>query len=161
MTPLVYWLLNSIPYVLQLVVGVVGLIVTVSTRSRGRGTALLVTAFVLMMASYAGWVAWGWVEAHAPTIIRDNHLSFDTWDNISLAGNIVLGLIELAAWVMVLLGVLRSRSKPPAPPQPFGAPAGPMMGQPPAGQPPMGQPGQFGQPGPFSPPPPPGPGGPA
>lgn len=155
MTPLVYWLLNSIPYVLQLVVGVVGLIVTVSTRGRGRGTALLVTAFVLMMASYVGWVAWGWVETHAPSYIAQNHLTVDTWESITVAGNIVLGLVEVAAWVMVLLGVLRARSKPPAPaqpvpPQPFGAPTGPMVGQPP-----------MGQPGPFSPPPPPGPGGPA
>lgn len=144
------WLLNSIPYVLQLVVGVVGLVVTASTRHRGRGTALLVTAFVLMMASYLGWVAWGWVEAHAPSFIRDYHLSFDTWEVVTLVGNVVLGLVEVVAWVMVVLGVLRSRSTPPQP-----------VGQPPVGQPPIGQP-PMGQPGPFSPPPPPpGPGGPA
>jgi hypothetical protein len=143
-TPLVQWLLNSIPYVLQLVVGVVGLVVTASTRHRGRGTGLLVTAFVLMMASYLGWVSWGWVETHAPSFIQQNHLSFNTWEVITLVGNIVLGLIEVVAWVMVVLGVLVSRGRQPQPPQPFGAPAAPA-----------------GQPGPFSPPPPPGPGGPA
>lgn len=154
------WLLNSIPYVLQLVVGVVGLVITLSTRDRGRGTGLLVTAFALMMASYVGWLGMGWVDYHAPSITANNHLSVSTWEELVTAGAIVLGMIEVAAWLLVALGVLRIRARQPQRPQPFGAPAWPAPGAPtgqpaPFGQPgPSGQPAPFGEPGPFSPPPP-------
>ncbi len=139
------WALSSIPFVLQLAVGVVGLIVTISTRRRGRGTALLVTAFVLLLVSSIGWLIWGFVEVHAPSILADNHLTFDTWQYIAIAVNDVLGVIEVVAWLMVVLGVLRARSGRPAPPRP-------------AGLTPVGPPAQFGQPapGPTGPAGPPG-----
>jgi hypothetical protein len=121
----VSWALSSIPFVLQLAVGVVGLIVTIGTRRRGRGTALLVTAFVLLLVTSIGWLSWGFVEVHAPSILADNHLTFDTWQYIAIAVNDVLGVIEVVAWLMVVLGVLRARVGQPAPaaPAPVGSPA--------------------------------------
>jgi hypothetical protein len=141
----VSWALSSIPFVLQLAVGVVGLIVTIGTRRRGRGTALLVTAFVLLLAISIGWLVWGFVEVHAPSILADNHLTFDTWQYVAIAVDDVLGAIEVVAWLMVVLGVLRARGGQPAPaapaPAPFGSPA-PFGPGAPAAPGPAGPPGR-------------------
>jgi hypothetical protein len=156
----------SIPLVLQLTVGIVGLIVTVSTRRRGSGTGLIVTAFALTMAVSVGWMIW--LFAQGPLSSSLKSVAFSTYATITV--NVALGVLEVAAWLMVVLGVLRTRAIPagtiparatqPAPPHPAstapvrppaptgpGGPAGPLF--PPAQTGPGGQPGA---PGLFAPP---------
>jgi hypothetical protein len=105
------WAASSVPYLLQLAVMVAGLVVSIVTRRRGRGTVLLVTAFAVMIAVTIGWLVWMRVLLDAPQLTHDYHLDVDVWQYLSIGIGDTLGVLEVAAWLMVLLAVLRARPR--------------------------------------------------
>lgn len=133
MSSTVFSIILTIPMVLQLVVGVLGLIF--SNKARPSGVpGLLMAGFVVMIASMVLSVAWQFITLKSLDWGFAGYLGVD----------VPLGLIEAIAWLLVALGVrkmIRGNRQPAQYPGPGGYP---MPGQPgPVSQ----QPG-YPQPGP-------------
>jgi hypothetical protein len=105
------WAASSVPYLLQLAVMVTGLVVSILTRRRGRGTVLLATAFAVMIAVSLSWLAWMWVLLDIPQLTHDYHVSTDLWQYLSVGVGDALGVLEVAAWLLVVLAVVRARPR--------------------------------------------------
>ncbi|WP_439378702.1 hypothetical protein [Amycolatopsis lexingtonensis] len=141
MSPLTLRTIETIPRVLLLVVGVLGLIFAIKARARG-GSGLMVAAFVVMLLTTAMGIAWQFVSLDAASWIRSNHLSVDDISLIFLAVAIPLDVAAAVSWLLVAIAVVKGgRPRPTAYPA---APVGyPMPGQPGFAGPPPG----YAQPG--------------
>lgn len=127
MSPLTLTSIEIVPRVLQLVVGLLGLIFSIKGRSRGV-SGLMVAAFVIMLATTAAGIAWQFVSLNAPSWSRASHLSIDDIQLIFLAVGIPLDTAAVLSWLLVALAVVKG-SRPPRPyPGPVGYPMAPQPG---------------------------------
>lgn len=142
MSPLALTTIETIPRVLLLVVGLLGLIFSIKGRARGV-SGLMVGAFVLVLVTTAAGIAWQFVSLNAPSWIRTNHLSGDELNLIFLGVAIPLDVLAVISWLLVAIGVVKSgRQARQATGYPMAPQPGFMAPPPGYGQP---QPGPYGQ----------------
>lgn len=144
MSPLSFASIESIPLVLQLAVGLVGLIVSVKGRARGV-SGLMVAAFAVMLVTTVMAIVWQFLALNVPDWSASGDLSIDAIRTIYLAVALVFDIASLLSWLLVAIAVVKS-GRPSQRQQGFAPPAGyPMAAQPgyPAAQPgyPAAQPG--------------------
>ncbi|WP_329049044.1 hypothetical protein OG738_40560 [Amycolatopsis sp. NBC_01488] len=140
MSPLALASIETVPRVLLLLVGVLGLIFSVKGRARGV-SGLMVGAFLVMVVTTTAGIAWQYVSLDAPSWMRSSRLSFDEITLIFLAVRIPLDVLVVLSWLLVAIAVVKS-GRPPR--QPGFAPY-PMAAQPdipPPGYTPPGHPQQ-------------------
>ena len=140
MSDLGFTLVRIIPEVLQLAVGLVGLIVSVQARSRG-GSGVMAGAFAVMLAATAAAIAWQFVVLDAASWITSAHLGNDEVQTIFTLVGLVLDGMALLSWILVAVAVAKGgrRPQPPAYPPP-GYPVQPGFATPPSGYPQPGYP---------------------
>ncbi|MFD2470593.1 hypothetical protein [Amycolatopsis silviterrae] len=138
MTTFTYTILEIIPRALLLIVGLIGLILSASRRSRG-GSGLMVAAFSVMLVTTALGIAWQLMLSDVASWMASDHLSSDEMSTIIMAVSIPLSLLEVLSWLLVVLAVVKGKRAA----QPGFAPGGYPM----AGQPGFAPQGGYGQPG--------------
>ncbi|MEV7549299.1 hypothetical protein AB0N89_06715 [Amycolatopsis sp. NPDC089917] len=143
MTPLTSTIIETIPRVLLLVVGILGVIFSIKGRSRGV-SGLMVAAFVIMIVTTAASIIWQFVVMNLSSWAGE--LSAGEIRLIFMGVGIPLDVGAVLSWFLVAIGVVKSgRSLRQPGPAPYAAPAGyPMAAQPgfPAPQPGNVQPAQ-------------------
>lgn len=144
MTPLTFAIIEAIPLVIQLAVGIVGLAVSVGARASGT-PGLMAGGFVVMLAATVLGIAWEFVSLNSNSWAESGHLTEGQLDAIFLSVDIPLGLLTAVSYLLIALAVVKSRRlRQPAPAGYAGYPTGqPGYGTP---QPGYAQPGQV-QPG--------------
>lgn len=150
MSPLVFAIIEAIPQLLQLVVGILGLLYSLRARPAGI-PGLMVGAFVVMLVSTVAGLIWQFVSLNLNDWAESGHLSATAIDSIILGVDLPLDIAGAISWLLVAIAVLRFIRRP----QQFGPSgyAGPATyaGQPgyPAGAQPaaMGQQPGYAQPG--------------
>ncbi|UMP05263.1 hypothetical protein [Amycolatopsis sp. EV170708-02-1] len=136
MSPFAFASIETIPLVLQLAVGLLGLIVSVKGRARGV-SGLMVAAFAIMLATTVLAIVWQFVALNVPDWSESGGLSIDGIRTIYLAVALVFDIASLLSWLLVAIAVVKS-GRFSRPQQGFAPPASyPMGGQPgyPAAQP--------------------------
>ena len=111
MTPLMFAIIEAIPQVLMLVVGIVGLSFSIKGRPTGV-PGLMVGAFVVMLVSTVAGVAWQFLSVFAPSWQVSGHLSSDQLDSIFLGVDVPLGIIDALSWLLVAIAVLKFGRRP-------------------------------------------------
>ncbi|WP_020660023.1 hypothetical protein [Amycolatopsis benzoatilytica] len=147
-------LIRIIPELLQLVVGLIGLIVSVQRRARGV-SGLMVAAFAVMLVATAASIAWQFLLMDTTSWMDSDHLSSDEITVIFTVVGLVLDGLSLLSWILVAVAVAKGGRQPQQPgyapvgyaPQPGFGPGQPGFGPPQQGfgtTPPSGysQPGQ-------------------
>ncbi|MFC3452096.1 hypothetical protein [Amycolatopsis speibonae] len=109
MSPLVYTSIEAIPRVLLLVVGMLGLILSIKGRSRGV-SGLMVGAFAVMLFSTVISIVWQFVVLDLPSWAGG--LTADEIRLIFMGVGIPLDLITALSWLLVAIGVVKSRRNP-------------------------------------------------
>ncbi|WP_406633322.1 hypothetical protein [Amycolatopsis sp. WGS_07] len=165
MTTFTYTILEIIPRALLLIVGLIGLILSASRRSRG-GSGMVVAAFAVMLVTTALGIVWQFMLSDVGSWMASDHLSSDEMQTIFMAVSIPLGLFEVLSWLLVVLAVVKGARTPqpgfyPTGGQPqagyaqpgYAQPGYPQAGYPQSGyaQPGYAQPGQPGYPQPGQP----------
>jgi hypothetical protein len=154
MPPLAFTSIEAIPQVLQLVVGLLGLIFSIKGRARGV-PGLMVGAFAVMLVATAGGIAWQFVSLNATSWVSFNHLSGNELRLIFLGVGLPLHIAAALSWLLVAIAVVKGRRSPQQPGHaPYPGPVNyPMAAQPGFVSPPPGyiQPG-YPQPNPAGPP---------
>ncbi|MFI7118699.1 hypothetical protein [Amycolatopsis sp. NPDC049868] len=143
MSPLTFASIETIPLVLQLAVGLLGLIVSVKGRARGI-SGLMVAAFAIMLATTVMGIVWQFLALNVPDWSDSGGLSIDAIRWIYLAVAMVFDTASLLSWLLVAIAVVKS-GRPSRQQQGFAPPAGyPMAPQPgyPAAQPGYAPPAQ-------------------
>jgi hypothetical protein len=155
-TQLTFAIIEAVPQVIQLVVGVLGLSFALKGRPRGV-SGQMVGAFVVLVVLTVLGLIWQFVS----TDVSDwggGHLTANELNSIFLGVDLPLGILSALAWLLVALAVLRTGRQPQqfgaggyggpanypmAPQQGFGQPgyAQPGLQQPGAQQPDQQQPG--------------------
>jgi hypothetical protein len=107
MSPLALTSIETIPRVLLLVVGLLGLIFSVKGRARGV-SGLMVGAFVVMLVTTVAGIAWQFVSLNAPSWNRDGDLSVEEINLIFMAVRIPLDVAEVLSWLLVAIAVVKS-----------------------------------------------------
>jgi hypothetical protein len=107
MSPLALTSIETIPRVLLLVVGLLGLIFSVKGRARGV-SGLMVGAFVVLLVTTVARIVWQFVLSDAPSWARSNHLSADEINLIFMAVGIPLDAVEVLSWLLVAIAVVKS-----------------------------------------------------
>ncbi|WYW19222.1 hypothetical protein LCL61_27120 [Amycolatopsis coloradensis] len=128
---------------LQLAVGLLGLIVSVKGRARGV-SGLMVAAFAVMLVTTVMSIVWQFVALNVPDWSESGDLSIDAIRSIYLAVALVFDSASLLSWLLVAVAVVKS-GRSSRQQQGFAPQAGyPMAAQPgyPAAQPGYAQPGQ-------------------
>lgn len=141
-------IVEAIPQVLQLVVGIVGL--AVSVRGRATGTpGLMVGAFVVMLATSVLGIVWQFVSLNSGSWQESGHLTENEMDSIFLGVDVPLSLLAALSWLLVVIAVVKARRSQPAGPAGYAPAVGYPMGQPGYPQPGYAQSGysQAGYPG--------------
>jgi hypothetical protein len=148
-SPLTFAIIEAIPQVLQLVVGIVGLVFSIKGRPNGVPN-LMVGAFVVMLVSTVAGLAWQFVSLNAVSWQESGHLSSDQLNTIFLGVDLPLAIINAVSWLLVAIAVLKFGRRPQQLGQAtyFGPANYPMAGQPgfASPQPGYAQPG-YAQPG--------------
>jgi hypothetical protein len=108
MSSLTFTSLETIAPVLQLVVGVLGLIFSIQGRAKGV-SGLMVGAFVVMLITTAAGIAWQFVSLNVTSWSETYHLSVDQINLIYLGVGIPLDVVALLSWLLVALAVVRGR----------------------------------------------------
>ncbi|WP_410646952.1 hypothetical protein [Amycolatopsis sp. cmx-4-54] len=103
--------IDVIPRVLQLVVGLLGLILSVKARSRGV-SGLMVGAFVLMLVTTAAGIVWRFVSVNVPAWVSSGNLSADEIQLIFMGVGIPLDAVALLSWLLVAIAVAKSGHPP-------------------------------------------------
>lgn len=148
MSPLTFASIETIPLVLQLAVGLLGLIVSVKGRARGV-SGLMVAAFAVMLVTTVLAIVWQFLALNVSAWVDSGGLSVDGIRTIYLAVAIVFDTASLLSWLLVAIAVVKS-GRSSRPQQGFAPPANyPMAAQP--GYP-VAQPGYAPQAQPQSPP---------
>ncbi|MFI6306145.1 hypothetical protein ACIBCH_30060 [Amycolatopsis thailandensis] len=129
MTPLTSTVIETIPRVLLLVVGILGMVFSIKGRSRGV-SGLMVAAFVIMIVTTVVSIAWQFVVMNLSSWADD--LSASEIRLIFMGVGIPLDAGTVLSWLLVAVGVVKSgRSLRQPGPAPYPAPAGyPMAAQP-------------------------------
>ncbi|UUV31242.1 hypothetical protein NQK81_41945 [Amycolatopsis roodepoortensis] len=99
--------IDVIPRVLQLVVGLLGLILSIKARSRGV-SGLMVGAFVLMLVATAAGIIWRFVSVNVPSWASSGGLSVDEIQWIFMGVSIPLDAVALLSWLLVAIAVAKS-----------------------------------------------------
>ncbi len=107
MSPLALTSIETVPRVLLLVVGLLGLIFSVKGRARGV-SGLMVGAFVVMLVTTLAGIVWQFVSLNAPSWMRDGDLSTDEINLVFLAVRIPLDVAEVLSWLLVAIAVVKS-----------------------------------------------------
>ncbi|MEV6625983.1 hypothetical protein AB0M83_12070 [Amycolatopsis sp. NPDC051106] len=131
MSPLTSTSIETIPRVLLLVVGVLGLIFSIKGRSKGV-SGFMVGAFAVMLVTTVAGIVWQFVALNAASWSRSSHLSVDDVRLIFLAVGIPLDVAAVLSWLLVVIAVVKG-GRPPrqAGFPPYPGPAGyPMVAQP-------------------------------
>ncbi|MEU3624752.1 hypothetical protein BS329_34790 [Amycolatopsis coloradensis] len=148
MSQLGFTSIEAIPRLLQLVVGLLGLIFSIKGRSRGV-SGLMVGAFVVMLVTTVAGMIWQFVLAN---LSWGGDITADEIRWIFMAVGIPLDLAAMLSWLLVAFAVYKA-GRPPRQtgPAPYPGP----VNYPPTAQPgfPSPQPG-YPQPGPQQPNPP-------
>ncbi|GAB3745490.1 hypothetical protein GCM10027598_82210 [Amycolatopsis oliviviridis] len=144
MESLSYTVIETIPRVLLLVVGLLGLIFSIKGRSRGV-SGLLVGAFAIMIVTTLASIVWQFVLSNISSWAGG--LDASEIRMILMGVGIPLEALTVLSWLLVAIGVVKSgRSLRQPAPVPYPGQAGyPMAAQPPgfpAPQPGTAQPGQ-------------------
>ncbi|SFW92129.1 hypothetical protein [Amycolatopsis australiensis] len=150
MTPLTLASIGVLPRLLQLVVGLLGLVFSIKGRARGV-SGLMVGAFVVMLVTTAAGVVWQFVSLNAASWSASSHLTADEIQLIFLGVGLPLDAAAVLSWLLVALAVVRSGRRPSPG---FASPAYPAPAQ--AGYPSPAS--GYSQPGPGGPAPQPRPG---
>jgi hypothetical protein len=145
MTPVLLTSIETIPRVVLLVVGVLGLIFSIRGRAKGV-SGLMVAAFAVMLFATAAGIVWQFMSLNAATWMQSGDLSADEINVLFMAVSIPLDLVAVLSWLLVAIAVVKG-GRTPRPPfaTPYPGPAGyPMAAQPGFGAPQPGyaQPGQ-------------------
>ncbi len=134
--------IEILPQVLQLVVGILGLVLSVKARARGV-SGLMVGAFVVLLVTTIGGIVWQLVSLNAASWAESDHLSAAQLDAIFAGVDIPLGIAAALSWLLVVIAVVKTNRQP----QQYGP--GPGMYAGPVGYPMPTQPGYgYPQPGP-------------
>ncbi|MGK4590860.1 hypothetical protein [Amycolatopsis sp. w19] len=129
MSPLTFASIETIPLVLQLAVGLLGLIVSVKGRARGV-SGLMVAAFAVMLVTTVLAIVWQFLALSVSDWVESGGLSVDGIRTIYLAVAIVFDTASLLSWLLVAIAVVKS-GRPSRPQQGFAPPANyPMAPQP-------------------------------
>jgi hypothetical protein len=131
MSPLASTTIETIPRVLLLIVGVLGLIFSIKGRSKGV-SGLMVGAFAVMLVTTVAGIVWQFVALNAASWSRSSHLGVDDLRLIFLAVGIPLDVAAVISWLLVAIAVVKG-GRPPrqAGFAPYPGPAGyPMAAQP-------------------------------
>ncbi|RSN28928.1 hypothetical protein DMC61_20590 [Amycolatopsis sp. WAC 04169] len=107
MSPLSFASVETIPLVLQLAVGFLGLIVSVKGRARGV-SGLMVAAFAVMLVTTVLAIAWQFVALNVPDWSESGDLSIDSIRWIYLAVGMVFDIASLLSWLLVAIAVVKS-----------------------------------------------------
>ncbi|MFI5564211.1 hypothetical protein ACIA2T_33390 [Amycolatopsis japonica] len=155
MSPLTFASIETIPLVLQLAVGLLGLIVSVKGRARGV-SGLMVAAFAVMLVTTVLAIVWQFLALSVSDWVESGGLSVDGIRTIYLVVAIVFDTASLLSWLLVAIAVVksgRSRQQQGFPP-PANYPMAPQPGypaaqpqQPPTPQQPPNPPSQQQPPG--------------
>ncbi|WET81566.1 hypothetical protein P3102_10275 [Amycolatopsis sp. QT-25] len=150
-----YTIIEAVPRVLLLVVGVLGL--TFSIKGRAKGVSgLMVAAFAIMLVATVASIIWQFVVANLSSWVVSDELTADEIRLIFMGVGIPLDVAALLSWLLVAIAVLKTGRTPRQPAvAPYPGPGNhPMAAQPgfPSPQPEHGQPGHP-QPNPQSNPP--------
>jgi hypothetical protein len=153
MSPLTFASIQVIPQVLQLVVGVLGLIFSIQGRTKGV-SGLMVGAFVVMLVTTAASIAWQFVSLNVTSWSATYHLTVDDINLIFMGVGLPLDLAALLSWLLVAIAVVSGRRRSQQFGRaPYSGPSNyPMTAQPGFASPPPGyaQPG-YPQPNPGGP----------
>lgn len=127
MSALTFANLQAIPQVLQLVIGVLGLVFSIRARRTG-GTGLMVAAFVVMIVSTVGGLVWQYVALGVNDWIESGHLTTDEVNLLFTGVELPLGIAAAISWLLVALAIVaRQRVRQFVPGnygQPMAAPPG-------------------------------------
>ncbi|MFD5250998.1 hypothetical protein ACFWIW_41045 [Amycolatopsis sp. NPDC058340] len=107
MSPFAFASIETIPLVLQLAVGLLGLIVSVKGRARGV-SGLMVAAFAIMLATTVLAIVWQFVALNVPDWSESGGLSIDGIRTIYLAVALVFDFASLLSWLLVAIAVVKS-----------------------------------------------------
>ncbi|RSM69381.1 hypothetical protein DL991_40280 [Amycolatopsis sp. WAC 01375] len=107
MSDLMYTIIEAIPRVLLLVVGVLGLIFSIKGRSRGV-SGLMVAAFVVMLVATVASIIWQFVVLNVSSWIASEQLTSDEVRLIFMGVSVPLDAIALLSWFLVAIAVLKS-----------------------------------------------------
>ncbi len=107
MSPLSFASIETIPLVLQLAVGLLGLIVSVKGRARGV-SGLMVAAFAVMLVTTVLAIAWQFLALNVPDWSESGDLSIDSIRWIYLAVGMVFDIASLLSWLLVAIAVVKS-----------------------------------------------------
>ncbi|UOX85922.1 hypothetical protein MUY14_29630 [Amycolatopsis sp. FBCC-B4732] len=121
-------IIEIIPRVLLLVVGLLGLVFSVKGRAKGV-SGLMVAAFAVMLATTVAGIAWQFVALDAATWSRSEHLSVADIQLIFLVVGIVFDVAAALSWLLVAIAVVKG-GRPAAFAQPYPGPAGYPVAQP-------------------------------
>lgn len=116
--------IDVIPRVLQLAVGLLGLILSIKARSRGV-SGLMVGGFVLMLVATAAGIIWRFVSVNVPSWASSGGLSVDEIQWIFVGVGIPLDAVALLSWLLVAIAVAKS-GHPPRHPAGFAPNQGPV-----------------------------------
>lgn len=129
MSPLTFASIETIPLVLQLAVGLLGLIVSVKGRARGV-SGLMVAAFAVMLVTTVLAIVWQFLSLSVSDWVESGGLSVDGIRTIYLAVAIVFDTASLLSWLLVAIAVVKS-GRPSRQQQGFAPPVNyPMAPQP-------------------------------
>ncbi|WP_233223605.1 hypothetical protein [Amycolatopsis sp. CA-128772] len=123
--------IEIIPRVLQLVVGVLGLIFSIRGRARGV-SGLMAGAFAVMLITTTASIVWQFVSLNAASWSSSNHLDLDEIQLIFLAVGLPLDAASVLSWLLVAIAVAKG-GRPARHPgfAPYPGPGGyPMAAQP-------------------------------
>ncbi|MFJ8914316.1 hypothetical protein [Amycolatopsis sp. NPDC102389] len=107
MSPLSFASIETVPLVLQLAVGLLGLIVSVKGRARGV-SGLMVAAFAVMLVTTVLSIAWQFLALNVPDWSESGGLSIDGIRWIYLAVGMVFDAAWLLSWLLVAIAVVKS-----------------------------------------------------
>ncbi|KFZ81020.1 hypothetical protein ED92_12015 [Amycolatopsis sp. MJM2582] len=107
MSPLTFASIETIPLVLQLAVGLLGLIVSVKGRARGV-SGLMVAAFAVMLVTTVLAIVWQFLSLSVSDWVESGGLSVDGIRTIYLAVAIVFDTASLLSWLLVAIAVVKS-----------------------------------------------------
>ncbi|MER7859619.1 hypothetical protein ABTX61_10980 [Amycolatopsis japonica] len=107
MSPLTFASIETIPLVLQLAVGLLGLIVSVKGRVRGV-SGLMVAAFAVMLVTTVLAIVWQFLSLSVSDWVESGGLSVDGIRTIYLAVAIVFDTASLLSWLLVAIAVVKS-----------------------------------------------------
>jgi hypothetical protein len=107
MPDLMYTIIEAIPRVLLLVVGILGLIFSIKGRAKGV-SGLMVGAFVVMLVTTAASIIWQFVAFNVPSWAASGRLTADDIRLIFLGVAVPLDAAALLSWLLVAIAVLKS-----------------------------------------------------